>query len=73
MSKYTVDTVEDGCRHLNDLLSVMSEIQFGLGPTETDKRLDSFLWLAIDISDGIQTKIEEEGEENLNRIRGERT
>lgn len=72
MSRYTVDTVEDGNRHLNDLLSVMGDIQFDLAPDHTDKRLDSLLWLAINISDGIQTKIEEEGEAHLQRVRGER-
>lgn len=72
MSKYTVDSVEDGNRHLNDLLSVMGDIQFNLRPDRTDSRLDSLLWIAIHMSEGIQSRIEDDGQLRRAKSEGDR-
>jgi hypothetical protein len=59
MTKYIVSQVGSSVGHLNDLLSVMCELQFGLAQGETDPRVESLLWLARDVSEGINDKIEE--------------
>jgi hypothetical protein len=59
MTKYIVSEVGSSVGHLNDLLNVMCELQFGLAQGETDPRVESLLWIARDISNGINDKIEE--------------
>ena len=59
MTKYIVAEVGSSVGHLNDLLNVMCELQFGLAQGETDSRVESLLWIARDLSNGINDKIEE--------------
>ncbi|KQQ70890.1 hypothetical protein ASF70_18760 [Rhizobium sp. Leaf321] len=59
MTKYFVAEVGSSVGHLNDLLNVMCELQFGLAQGETDPRVESLLWIARDLSNGINDKIEE--------------
>lgn len=58
-SGYTVGDVESGLRHLRDVLSVASEIQFQLGIGETDDRVDTLLWLADGIARAVYSFNEE--------------
>lgn len=53
MSAYTVDEVDAALRSLDDLLSVICDIQFDLSAGEKDDRIDSLLWIARDLSCGI--------------------
>jgi hypothetical protein len=53
MSTYSVDEVNASARNLNDLLGVICELQFGLVQGDRDFRIDSLLWIARDISEGI--------------------
>jgi hypothetical protein len=62
MSKYIVDDVATGANALNDLLEIICEIQFSLGLEERDPRLNSALWIARDISNGIIDQIEDDNE-----------
>lgn len=63
---YKVDTVEGGVRNLCALISVVCEIQFNLGAGERDERIDSLLWIARDLAEGVATA----SEDNLADIRG---
>jgi hypothetical protein len=53
MTSYNVDEVNAGARTLNDLLSVICEVQFELDPSKKDDRIDSLLWIARDLSEGV--------------------
>lgn len=61
---YEVDSVEGGCRNLRDLINVICEIRF-CGPlSEDDTRLDSLLWIARDLAEGLEERRQiEAGEE----------
>lgn len=61
-SGYTVGDVESGLRHLRDVLSVASEIQFQLAIGEKDDRVDTLLWLADGIARAVYSFHEERGE-----------
>jgi hypothetical protein len=73
MSIYTVEDADSSCRNLHDLLDVMCELQFGLALGERDSRVDSLLWIARDISDGIVHHLDEAGEAALARAIGKST
>lgn len=68
MSKYTVDSIEDSNRHLNDLLDVICQIRYEAGTAESDPRLDSILWLARDLSNGIVERINLEGQAAVEQL-----
>lgn len=56
MSKFVIeksDCLDAAVRNLYDLLDVMCELQFELAPGQSDRRLDSLLWIARDMSEGI--------------------
>lgn len=53
MSPYKVDYVEAGTRNLVHLISVICDIRFELHPGEDDERLDSLLWIARDLAEGV--------------------
>jgi len=50
---YTVDDLDSGLNHLNDLISVICELTFELPLGETDNRISSLLWIARDLSEGL--------------------
>ena len=50
---YTVDDVEIAARSLNDLMSIICEVQFELPAGGTDERINSLLWIARDLSEGL--------------------
>lgn len=55
MSKYLIDSsdcLDSAARNLNDLLDVICLVQFE-GGDEVDRRVDSLLWIARDLSQGI--------------------
>ncbi|MBB4402564.1 MULTISPECIES: hypothetical protein [Rhizobium/Agrobacterium group] len=56
MSKFVIeksDCLDSAARNLNDLLDVICQIQFECGPDQGDRRVDSLLWIARDMSEGI--------------------
>jgi hypothetical protein len=67
MSSYKVDDLEAGIHHLNDLLDVICDIQFEVATGTTDRRIDSLLWLARDLSEGIVHRLIAEGEAKRGR------
>lgn len=62
MTSYTVDDVDAATGNLNDLLDVMCEIQFQQYAGVHDRRLNSLLWIARDLCEGIVAKSEENNE-----------
>lgn len=63
MSKFVIeksDCLDAAARNLQDLLDVMCEIQFQLAPDKVDRRIDSLLWIARDMSQGIIDGMKEE-------------
>lgn len=62
MTKFVIeksDCLDSAARNLNDLLDVMCQIQFECGPDKTDRRVDSLLWIARDMSEGIVARMED--------------
>ncbi|MDP9572639.1 UNVERIFIED_ORG: hypothetical protein J2W66_003132 [Agrobacterium larrymoorei] len=64
MSKFVMDEtdcLDSAARNLSDLLDVICGLQFECGPEETDRRVDSLLWIARDMSEGVVEKIAADG------------
>ncbi|NSX90634.1 hypothetical protein [Agrobacterium tumefaciens] len=60
MSKFIIeksDCLDSAARNLNDLLDVICEIQFGLETDTIDRRVDSLLWIARDMAEGIVARM----------------
>ncbi|NTD88677.1 hypothetical protein [Agrobacterium tumefaciens] len=60
MSKFVIeksDCLDSAARNLNDLLDVICQIQFECSPDQSDRRVDSLLWIARDMSEGIVARI----------------
>lgn len=60
MSKFIIeksDCLDSAARNLNDLLDVICEIQFSLGTDTIDRRVDSLLWIARDMAEGIVARM----------------
>ncbi|MCK8779056.1 hypothetical protein M0654_03560 [Rhizobium sp. NTR19] len=72
MSSYKIEEVDAAVRNLNDLLDVMCELQFALGKDEIDRRINSLLWIARDISEGIVAFQDKQGEENIAKFKEKR-
>lgn len=53
MSAYKPDDVDSAIHNLDDLLSVICSLQFDQSEAQRDTRIDSLLWIARDISEGI--------------------
>lgn len=56
MSKFVIDKadcLDSAARNLNDLLDVICELQFDAQDGPVDRRIDSLLWIARDMSEGI--------------------
>lgn len=56
MSKFIIDKadcLDSAARNLNDLLDVICELQFDAQDGPVDRRIDSLLWIARDMSEGI--------------------
>ncbi|NRF12612.1 hypothetical protein [Agrobacterium pusense] len=56
MSKFVIgetDCLDSAARNLNDLLDVICELQFDTTDGPVDRRIDSLLWIARDMSAGI--------------------
>lgn len=65
---YEVDSVEGGCRNLRDLINVICEIRF-CGPlSEDDTRLDSLLWIARDLAEGLEERRQIEAQDAMGRM-----
>jgi hypothetical protein len=50
---YKVDSVEGGCRNLRDLIDIICHVRFELSTGDVDNRIDSLLWIARDLSEGL--------------------
>ncbi len=64
MSKFVLDETDcfdSAVRNLNDLIDVICEIQFNTSPEGVDRRVDSLLWIARDMSECIVEKVAEDG------------
>ncbi|MEH3125543.1 hypothetical protein [Agrobacterium cavarae] len=60
MSKFVIeksDCLDAATRNLYDLLDVVCELQFDLAPKQSDRRIDSLLWIARDMSEGIVARM----------------
>ncbi|TKV76723.1 hypothetical protein [Rhizobium sp. AU243] len=60
MSKFIIeksDCLHSAASNLNDLLDVICEIQFGIETGNVDRRIDSLLWIARDMAEGIVARI----------------
>lgn len=68
MTSYTVDDISSSCSHLNDLLDVICSLQFDLGVDEKDRRVDSLMWIARDISEGIVAKLDDDSEKRVREV-----
>lgn len=55
---YRVDEMEVGLRCLNDLISVICEVQFELPAGTEDPRINNLLWIARDLSEGLTERLE---------------
>ena len=55
---YRVDEMEVGLRCLNDLISVICEVQFELPAGTEDPRINNLLWIARDLSEGLTERFE---------------
>ncbi|MGV2052361.1 hypothetical protein ACQZ48_19945 [Agrobacterium sp. 22-209-1] len=56
MSKFVIDKtdcLDSAARNLNDLLDVICALQFDTADGPVDRRIDSLLWIARDMSEGI--------------------
>lgn len=53
MPAYTVDSIEGGSRNLRDLIDVICDIRYSGPLSEDDTRLDSLLWIARDLAEGL--------------------
>lgn len=59
MSTYLIDEVDAAARTLNDLLDIVCDLQFEIRPGCEDRRVDSLLWIARDLSQGIVDKLDQ--------------
>lgn len=60
MSKFIIDEtdcLDSAVRNLNDLLDVICALQFDTQDGPVDRRVDSLLWIARDMSEGILAKM----------------
>ncbi|WP_333900450.1 hypothetical protein [Agrobacterium pusense] len=60
MSKFVIDKadcLDSAARNLNDLLDVICELQFDAQDGPIDRRVDSLLWIARDMAEGIVARI----------------
>jgi len=53
---YVPDSMEGGLRHLNDLISIICEVQFELPTGTFDERINGLLWIARDLTEGLYEK-----------------
>lgn len=62
MSKYLLEETEiaSAAHNLHDLLDVICDVQFEANELGADRRVDSLLWIARDLSKGILDKIAED-------------
>ncbi|WP_284765396.1 hypothetical protein [Agrobacterium sp. CFBP2214] len=64
MTKFVIgkdDCLDSAARNLNDLLDVICELQFDAQDGPVDRRIDSLLWIARDMSQGVVDKMEADG------------
>ena len=66
-ASYKVDCVEGGIRNLKDLISIICEVRFELAAGEDDTRLDSLLWIARDVAEGLVECHDQEVRERAER------
>jgi hypothetical protein len=62
MSKFIIDKsdcLDSAARNLNDLLDVMCELHFQQHDGAVDSRVDSLLWIARDMAQGIVDRMED--------------
>lgn len=60
MSKFVIeksDCLDSAARNLNDLLDVICFLQFECDDEKVDRRVDSLLWIARDMSEGIVSRM----------------
>lgn len=60
MSKFVIeksDCLDSAARNLNDLLDVICALQFDTTDGPVDRRIDSFLWIARDMAEGIVARM----------------
>lgn len=60
MSKFIIDEtdcLDSAVRNLNDLLDVICALQFDAQDDAVDRRVDSLLWVARDMSEGIVARM----------------
>jgi len=72
MSKFVLDETDcfdSAVRNLNDLIDVICEIQFN-STDGADRRVDSLLWIARDMSEGVVERIAADG--NAKKAKGAR-
>ncbi|MGE7367882.1 hypothetical protein ACQKKX_02275 [Neorhizobium sp. NPDC001467] len=69
MSEYHVNggDADSVIRNLNDLLDVICDLQFNT--QEVDRRVDSLLWIARDMSQGIVRCFNDEAKVTLREVR----
>lgn len=66
MTKYIIDEVEAANRNLAHLLDLMCEVHFSRDRgAPMDERLDSVLWIARDLAEGINAKLDADSEPAL--------
>jgi hypothetical protein len=59
-ARYTVDSMEGGLRNLRDLINVVCELRFDPpGGDDDNSRVDSLLWIARDLVDGLVERNEQ--------------
>ena len=68
MSKYLLECADSGAHNLHDLLDVICLIQFEAGD-EVDRRVDSLLWIARDLSQGVIDKMAEDSKTKAEKRR----
>ncbi len=66
---YRVEEMEVGLRCLNDLISVICEVQFELPAGTEDPRINNLLWIARDLSEGLTERFERNIVEGKGRAR----
>ncbi|AVH40643.1 hypothetical protein [Agrobacterium tumefaciens] len=60
MSKFVIDKtdcLDSAARNLNDLLDVICALQFDATDGPVDRRIDSLLWIARDMAEGIVARM----------------
>lgn len=53
MSKYVVTSAEGSLRNLSHLMSIICDTRFEQSAGEDDERIDSLLWIARDLTEGL--------------------